>query len=260
MIHTNTGGQASQEGDNIVHYFNLGLTPIPLKPRTKQALVRWRDSEWNPKGVHDLKPWIDRAGTNWGLRCGPELHVIDIDDPQRFEALVSSGAIPRECPVVGSSRGGHIWFKPKEPVHSRNFPRMELKGVGSYIVAPPSIHPSGWQYQFLTAPNGSLPECEVGELLNRLGCNVQTGDVSEETLGPAAPRCDISKEGTLQRATGWGWLDNALQVSGLDAQLSDGGPDTVLNRELLQLWHQGVPEGRRWLTLNALLRAARLDG
>jgi len=56
-------------------YFNLGLVPIPLKPQSKQHLVKWGDG-WNPT-PDALGYWLAKPRINWGVRCVQNLAVID---------------------------------------------------------------------------------------------------------------------------------------------------------------------------------------
>lgn len=259
MSQGNTGGEASQGGLEIPRYFKLGLSPIPVAPKSKRPLVPWKEADWRPTELKHLRPWIDRPDLNWGLRCGPELHVIDIDDPLRFQGLLDSGAIPERCPVVRSARGGHVWFRPKAPVRSCYLAGLELKGVGSYIMAPPSIHPSGCLYVFDREPNDSLPEIDVLELLSLLGCDVGPDGASAEQPDTDLPPDTEWRASTPRGGSGGDWSRDALRANGIDPQSLDDDIDGV-PRELLRLWHRGVLEGRRWLTLNALLRYARLDG
>lgn len=66
-------------------YQRLGLTPVPLRPRSKEPLVRWGD-DWNP-GFEQLHTWASQPGINWGVRCGPELAVLDFDWPKAFNTF-----------------------------------------------------------------------------------------------------------------------------------------------------------------------------
>ena len=49
MTKSITDDHVSQAHDALTHYIDLELTPVPLAPRTKKALVRWRDGQWNPR-------------------------------------------------------------------------------------------------------------------------------------------------------------------------------------------------------------------
>ena len=148
--------------DHLQLYLNFGLIPIPLKPRSKEPLVRWGNG-WNPT-QKELQLWASRPGINWAVRCGDKLAVIDCDSEDAYSHFIDTHKLPRDCPVVKTGRGYHIWFKPRAPVKSQRVDGTEIKCLGSYIVAPPSIHPNGTPYAFLVAPDGSLPEVDLDGL------------------------------------------------------------------------------------------------
>jgi hypothetical protein len=71
--------------DTLAHlqlYLRLGLTPIPLKPRSKEPLVKWGNG-YNPSD-EDLEQWATQPDFNWGIRCGEELAVLDFDNQDSF--------------------------------------------------------------------------------------------------------------------------------------------------------------------------------
>lgn len=146
-------------------YLSLGLTPIPLKYRSKQPLVRWGE-EWNPTS-QDLLRWAANRRINWAVRGGPELAILDFDQEHSFHAFVATHQLPSGCPVIRTARGHHIWVRPKKPVRSQRVPALglEVKCMGGYGVAPRSVHPSGVTYEFEVAPNGAIPEVDLEELL-----------------------------------------------------------------------------------------------
>lgn len=171
--------------DLLQLYQRLGLTPIPLKPRSKEPLVKWGDG-WNPTS-EELKAWASRPRINWGVRCGEKLAVLDFDSPNSYYHFTASHTLPSGCPVVKTGRGFHIWIKPKISVRSQYLSVVELKCQGSYVVAPPSIHPSGSQYTFVVAPNGDIPEVDLEELLGLGRLDSYTKRGQYESIRQTAP-------------------------------------------------------------------------
>jgi hypothetical protein len=146
-------------------YEALGLTPIPLKCRSKKPLVKWGASDWPPP-ITGLRAWVSRSGINWGVRCGSELAVLDFDEPDAYRHFLKEYPQAASWPRVKTGRGHHLWVKPTKPIRSLRTNGIEIKGVGSYVVAPPSVHPSGNVYYFEIAPNGTLPEVDLQQLLS----------------------------------------------------------------------------------------------
>ncbi|MFC1930182.1 CHC2 zinc finger domain-containing protein [Chloroflexota bacterium] len=142
-------------------YHQRGFNLIPLKPRDKIPLVKWKEYRLSNE---DLLKFVDQS-TNWAIRCDGGFHALDFDNPEIYESFIrENGDYFSGAPVIRTGRGYHIWFKPKTPVTSFNRDGIEVKGLGSLIVIPPSIHSSGTEYQFVRPPNGKLPEIDLDSL------------------------------------------------------------------------------------------------
>jgi Bifunctional DNA primase/polymerase, N-terminal len=133
-----------------------GWRVLLCRPQGKEPLVR--------RGVHDattdpqqLARWRRRwPNANTAIACGlPGPQVGDIDDVGRARHLIA--ALRRAgVPEVATARGPHFYFGgQRRGTIALDF--GELRGTGSYVVAPPSIHPSGKEYTWLLEPRGLLP-------------------------------------------------------------------------------------------------------
>ncbi len=142
-------------------YHQRGFNLIPMKPRAKIPLVKWKEYRLSNE---DLFRFTSQD-TNWAIRCDEGFHALDFDNPERYERFVQEkGDYFSGAPVVRTGRGYHVWFKPKRPVNSFTQDGIEVKGLGSLIAIPPSIHPTGAEYQFIKPPNGKLPEIDLDNL------------------------------------------------------------------------------------------------
>ena len=123
---------------------HLGL--IPLKQRSKELLVKWCKG-WNltheERKARAFKPSI-----NWGVRCGEKFAVVDCDSDEGYRRFIAIHALPPDYPVVKTARGYRIWPKPGKHTRSQRRGNVETKCLRSYMVALPSIHPSGVPYLF----------------------------------------------------------------------------------------------------------------
>jgi hypothetical protein len=114
-------------------------------------------------GVHDASTdertilhWFERwPDANVGVACGhPGPTVLDIDDPDQARDIIRRlGEVPR----VATARGHHFYFQGADQ-GTTGLPYGELRGRGSYVVAPPSVHETGKVYTWVSSPNGTLPE------------------------------------------------------------------------------------------------------
>lgn len=137
-------------------YARLGFATVPLQPREKRPLRRgWQ--------VPDARAWADAPpDANVGVLTGAVsggLLVLDFDhEDGPFDVL---GLRPRELArqtlVVRTARGWHAYFRSDNLRTRSPRPGLDLRGDGAMVVAPPSIHPSGRQYEFVDEPRPPAP-------------------------------------------------------------------------------------------------------
>ncbi len=152
----------AQRQDEILRnarpFFEIGAAVIRIKPNSKEALEKWRDVGQRP--LDEFNKLRDSA-ENIGIALGEQsntkygyLHCIDYDlrDPsKRGEAdsaldRVLSAEARAFVVESGSGAGRHYYFFASEPLPSNIIGKgtgweVVLKGNGSYVVAPGSIHP-----------------------------------------------------------------------------------------------------------------------
>lgn len=143
--------------DIVRFYVSEGLNLIPVKFREKTPLVEWGKYQNEKATEENIKKWFSGdIGVNIAVVCGRisgNLVVVDFDDPKAYKKLFSG--IDRETLVVKTSRGLHVYFKTDCPVNSfkvdiPSFGGIDVKGEGGYVLAPPSVHPSGKTYEFVS--------------------------------------------------------------------------------------------------------------
>jgi Bifunctional DNA primase/polymerase, N-terminal/Primase C terminal 1 (PriCT-1) len=100
--------------------------------------------------------WHTEPHYNIGIACGSlsGIFVVDVDSYEAEARLANleakHGKLPRTVEVV-TIRGRHLYFRypPEHAVRnttSRIAPGIDSRGQGGYVLAPPSIHPSGRAY------------------------------------------------------------------------------------------------------------------
>jgi hypothetical protein len=146
-------------------YLTAGLSVIALAGKQPAA---W----WHPHGLHSAlsgKPdsdqdiellnrifSVDPSVTGIGIVIPDFLVVVDIDGEegaaawQRRAESKGFNFIP-DTPVASTGRGLHIYYMTTAQLSSGPLaPMLDLKALGGYVCAPPSVHPSGRVYEWLT--------------------------------------------------------------------------------------------------------------
>jgi hypothetical protein len=99
--------------------------------------------------------WPD---ANVALVCGTVSRLVVLDVDPRNGGVQSLRGYPVLKPTVVTGGGGwHLHMACEEPLATHNdlLPGVDFKAEGSYVVAPPSIHPSGRPYRWV---GSVLPE------------------------------------------------------------------------------------------------------
>jgi hypothetical protein len=127
-----------------------------------------------PHGLHDASSALDTVTRWWrsvpranvGIRTGAasDLVVLDVDGPHGRRALrtlvAAHGLFAARWARTGGG-GWHAYFShPGTNVPSsagRVGDRLDLRGEGGYVVAPPSRHWSGQAYQWIALPDDAAP-------------------------------------------------------------------------------------------------------
>lgn len=107
------------------------------------------------------KWWSMFPDANIGLATGRDLPgggflaVLDIDPRNDGDASLEElerkhGPLPDTHQVRTGGGGWHYYFTSPEPVRTRPnlAPGVDLKAIGGYVVAPPSLHASGARYEW----------------------------------------------------------------------------------------------------------------
>lgn len=156
-------------------YSERGWPTIPLIARLKRPLVPWAEFQKRMPSHDELQGWFTRwPDVNLGIVTGAVSGLVVLDvDPEHggadslAELESRNGALLPTIESVTGGGGRHIYFRhPGGTVHNlvRLAPGIDLRGDGGYVVAPPSLHPSGKAYAWKAGcapgevPIGFMPE------------------------------------------------------------------------------------------------------
>lgn len=154
--------------DYALFYASKGWRVFPCKPKDKVPACKWKDEATiDPDNIRAW--WGTNSEYNIGIKCGKEsnLFVLDIDpDKGGHESLLTLIAdyapLPLSVEQITGGGGRHVFFTyPSVTVGNsagKLGPGLDTRGDGGYIVAPPSIHPSGRQYEWEVSSKPSQTE------------------------------------------------------------------------------------------------------
>jgi len=124
---------------------------IPIG-RDKRPLVSWEPYQKQRPSEAQVREWWTRwPQANIGVVTGAVsgIVVLDQDSDEARPFLRDKHLPPTPCAYTG--KGTHWYFKhPGYPVRNfaRRLPGLDFRGDGGYVLAPPSLHPSGRRYRW----------------------------------------------------------------------------------------------------------------
>jgi len=131
-----------------------GWAPIPLKIRSKEPKLPKEHPFLRRKANDEEFAGFDFRH-NVGIVVGTVSGIFVLDDDDAGETLKEHSWHVPATPTVKTRRGHQYYFRCPEA----GFPtfdvagKLEVRAEGAYVVAPPSVHPSGDRYEWVISPN-----------------------------------------------------------------------------------------------------------
>ena len=160
-------GQLGELGKAALWYVENGFAVIPLLPREKRPATVNGLNDWtdDPESVRAI--WGKEPDFNVGIVCGTPSHGLlvfdfDIDEDKDKDGMASlsaweraNAALPATAIAETGSGGMHYLYRTDRagvrPSVNHEL-GVDVRCDGSYIVAPPSIHPNGRPYAWQDDP------------------------------------------------------------------------------------------------------------
>ena len=174
--------------DWALRYAHWGLSVFPLKPQDKRPATEngCKAATTDLQQIEDW--WGINPQYNIGIATGGKsngLVVIDLDvDKDKgidgYDVLRDwqreNGELPDTWTSVTGRGGYHLLYRDSAVNRNRVglYEGVDIRGEGGYIVAPPSIHPNGRQYEWEQGPG----DCEIAQVDGRVA-NFLMGSVPE---------------------------------------------------------------------------------
>lgn len=217
---------------------DLGWSVFPVSEITKKPYTPHgcKDAKRDPQAI---KAWWSRhPNASVGVATGAPSNLLvidlDIDENKGLDGMRElreweheHGELPDTVSAITGRGGSHLYYKydGSEKYGNRTgiLDGVDIRGDGGYVIAPPSLHPNGTEYQWENDPD-EVPMSEITETVKeflkigkaaagetfrlpdkigagkrndtiyRLACSMQAKGVSDETIFTAcasenAARC-----------------------------------------------------------------------
>lgn len=152
---------ASAMREAALFYRRRGWSVLPISPVSKKPLLDWYEFQTRLPEEHEVLNWWRKyPAAGVGIITGKlsNLVVLDVDpdkgaDPNHIYRTYPTNIIART-----GGGGGHFYYQyPSATEHVPNVvgkkdgrpTGYDLRADGGFVVAPPSLHPSGRRYKWL---------------------------------------------------------------------------------------------------------------
>ena len=253
--------QLSELGAAALDYVSRGFAVVPLKPRAKEPMTKHGLKDWtdDPESVRSI--WAKYPDANIGIVCGAPsrgLVVVDLDThddgPDGHDARRmwerEHGELPETATAITGSGGTHLLFRASHEVRPsvNSELAVDVRGDGSYIVAPPSVHPSGRRYEWEVPPDEVEPApfafvSAFVESVRPKGCGTTQRFTLPEKVGKGGRNDTLFRQGASMRAKRMEPALIADALRGINAtRFSPPLPDWEVDRLVESVL--ALPEGR----------------
>lgn len=189
--------------DSALEYAENGLSVIPIVPGQKKPLIKWEEYQSRIARTEEIESWFDQwPNANIGIVTGDisGIGVVDLDSQEAIAWAESS--LPKTNIIQETGRGLQwIYKRNGQPVPQGSdmvsgVPGIDCRGDGGYIVAAPSVHPTGAIYKLniLYGDWSELPPFPYDFF--------KTKEEKKKTPVSIAPVCEGSRDDSLTRVAG----------------------------------------------------------
>jgi len=183
--------------EDVLAYLRLGLSVIPCGFRDKRPLIRWEEYQHRLPTEDEVRQWFSDGKKNVAIICGRvsgNLVVLDFEENAAFAEFIN--ALPedlldkiKDTWLVKTYRGYHLYLRvtSSDPVKTTKLGKCDIRAEGSYVIAPPSVHPEGVSYLLVKGTKiADVSEEDFSRILRIL----------EDLFGKTAAGDEVKVEGT----------------------------------------------------------------
>ena len=231
-----------------------GWCCIPCEPRSKKALIAWKPYQERLPDEQELHDFFSGyADRNLAIVTGEvssRLLVLDFDNLSLFDEWFFK-RFRKASLSVTTGKGVHIYFKLADGEAAPVNGKFQIKGQnagdirynGGYVLAPPSIHPSGARYQWLAAPLLTVKFADLK--LER----------PEKKNDPPSPPPVTPENGNIHNPKAYADAALARECEKVET-VQEGTRNTQLYESAVKLAKYGHILGTEWIRIRLLSAAA----
>lgn len=151
--------------DAAIQYAGVhGIPVFPIRPRTKKPATAHGFYDASTVAARVNEMWSANPGANIGGRMGSGIVCLDFDkdDGKGYDSTDwlaawehDHGRLPETARAVTGRGGVHLYYRVSKAVSAsvNEDLHIDVRGDGSYVMMPPSVHPNGTTYYWDEDPD-----------------------------------------------------------------------------------------------------------
>jgi len=138
-----------------LEYAVRGYSVIPVKADKKPSLPSWKEFQEKAADDEQILKWFDGNELNVGIVTGRISGITVVDIDTKGDKVTPLDTFPSTYTVVTPSGGYHLYYQYTKDIGQTantypQFPHVDIRNDGGYVVAPPSITEKGSYKVFRT--------------------------------------------------------------------------------------------------------------
>jgi P4 family phage/plasmid primase-like protien len=240
------------KGDKFVavaqEYRQRGFNIIPIVYKGKNpSITGWKDFQTRVPTDEEVTNWVNDDPEklfNIGIITGQtsNLTVVDIDGEEGYEALKENGIELPPTLTAKTRKGCHYYYAYTNSSFIKNnvavLPKVDIRTQGGLVVAPPSVHETGFVYSFIdkTVPIAPFPD----DLLTLIASKTKEKVKKESGLSISKKIAEGNRNHALFKEAsylkGRGYDDDTIvdTIRKLNADLENPLPDFELDKTIFK--------------------------
>lgn len=219
-------GEVNEVYGAALEYAAMGWRVFPVHFRTKRPATQHGLLEATTDSGKIREWFAGHPEMNVGIatgevegRAGLYLAVVDLDchsdDANGYEALSSyarsvGAKLEDTCAAVSGSGGYHLFYLTDRPLKSGSNSEtgVDVKCLGGYVVASPSVHENGRRYEWETGPDAMDPQPMpdlIYSFLERYGPKTKASDPDGPRYEAPELICEGGRNNELAKICGQMW-------------------------------------------------------
>jgi hypothetical protein len=220
-----------------------GMHVCPCMPRDKRPATPHGCKDATTDVIAIQTWWQENASYNIGIACGAasNVFVVDVDGGTAETALKRLEALHSELPPTVEAitpNGRHVYLR-YPPVSVRNSAgkladNIDIRAEGGFVIAPPSVHPSGRRYAWSVDSANAFAEAPRW-LLDK---------IAEPPNSNSNSNSNSNGNGAIPASEWRGLVDNGVvegqrntQITRLTGHLLRRYVDPHVTHQLVQAWN-----------------------